>query len=84
MRVFDVMACSGVLLSEWQRDLADWFIPGEHLMTYRGTAEMVETVSRILAMSPAERQAMGHAARNRVISHHRLTSRVEEMLRDVP
>ena len=84
MRVFDVMACGGVLLSEWQADLADWFISGEHLMMYRSTAEMVETVSRILAMPPLERQAMGHAARNRVISRHRLASRVEEMLRDFP
>ena len=84
MRVFDVMACGGVLLSEWQEDLADWFVPGEHLMMYRSTAEMVETVSDLLAISPMERQAMGHAARNRVISQHRLTSRVEEMLRNVP
>jgi spore maturation protein CgeB len=84
MRVFDVMGCGGVLLSEWQPDLVEWFEPDEHLATYRNSSEMVSVAERLLAMPPTKLESMGQAARRAVLGDHRLPMRVDEMLRALP
>lgn len=80
MRVFDIMSCGGVVLSEWKDDLATWFTPNEHLVLYKNSDELLAAVERLAGYSPARLQAMGQAARETILESHQLKHRVEVML----
>ena len=75
--------CAGATLSEWKSDLATWFVPDEQLVLYRNSAELLAAVDRLARMSDKQLQEMGRAARDTVMSRHRLTQRVDAILQVV-
>ncbi|OGV70376.1 MAG: hypothetical protein A3K19_27080 [Lentisphaerae bacterium RIFOXYB12_FULL_65_16] len=80
MRVFDVLACAGVVLTEDHSGLRGCFTPGLELLTYTSAADMVQQASRLLALSEQERRAMGEAGRARVLACHQMQHRVTALL----
>lgn len=65
VRIFDVLACAGFLLTDLRQDLSELFEPGEHLALYTGAADLVRQVRSYLDR-PGERERIGAAGRQRV------------------
>jgi hypothetical protein len=82
MRVFDVMACGGALISEPSTDLLSFFRPGEHVLTYRNTDELCRTVDRVLTR-PRDLRELAENGRREVLARHLLEHRVQVILERV-
>ncbi|MBM4375485.1 MAG: glycosyltransferase [Deltaproteobacteria bacterium] len=79
MRVFDILACGGVLLTEPSAQILEMFRDGEHLFTYRDDAELVLRV-RELAEHPAAARAAAERGRRLVLEEHLLSHRVSTIV----
>ncbi len=65
--------------------ISEWFTIGEHLVTYRDSADLQEKARYYLARD-AERQRIAAAARAHALAHHRVEqrlARVEALLADI-
>ena len=49
MRVLDVMGCGGFLLSNYQTELAEYFVPGEEVILYESMSDLEDKVSYYLS-----------------------------------
>lgn len=78
MRVFDIMACGGVVLSEPSPDLLELFSDGIELICYRSQQELRERAAQLLA-ADSERASVGRAARAAVLREHLLEHRFERL-----
>lgn len=79
MRVFDVLACGGVIVCEPASELSDMFDVNAHLATYRSTSELLEVVRTLLVDAPLRAQ-LSARGRAHVQAHHQLKHRVAAML----
>ena len=79
MRVFDVIASGGFILSEYTPELSELFVVGEEIETYRNLDELREKVKFYLA-NPDKRQKFIDAGRKRVLAEHTMHQRVDTML----
>ena len=81
MRTFEVMASGALLLTKevgnGQRDL---FKPGEHLVTYRDSADLLDKIDYFLK-NDAERLGIAENARVEILSKHTYALRADEFLR---
>ena len=48
LRVLDIMACGGFVLSNWQPELAEYFTEGEELALFEGKEECMEKIAYYL------------------------------------
>lgn len=78
MRVFDIMACGGVVLTEPSADLLELFCDGTELVCYRSDDELRSKVEHLLSHEP-ERAAIAASARSAVLRGHLLEHRFERM-----
>lgn len=78
MRVFDIMACGGVVLSEPSTDLLELFSDGQELVCYTSGRELQAKAAQLIADEP-RRVAIGQAARAAVARAHRLEHRFERL-----
>ena len=79
MRVFDVLACGGLVLTEHQPEVTRLFEPGKHLATYRDIDELVR-VTRELCSNPERAAEMGLRGRDAVLASHTIAHRVTTIL----
>ena len=79
MRVFDVLACGGFILTEETPDLATHFQIGRELETYRDLDELRRKTHHFL-QHPDEAREIGSRGRERVLKDHTISKRVELML----
>lgn len=79
LRVFDVLACGGLVLTEPSTDLGELFTDGEHLVTYTGLRDLARKVA-LLARDPERGGAIGERGRAHVLQHHQLSRRVGALL----
>jgi hypothetical protein len=79
MRVFDVLACGGFLLTEWSDALPALFDVGRELDTFRTADELLAKVDHYLA-HPDEARAIAERGRARVLRDHTTQARVKHML----
>jgi len=79
MRVFDVLACGGALVTERTAALEALFDVGRELAAYRTRDELRETVSRWLSR-PAEAAEMGRRGLAAVRERHTIQLRLARML----
>jgi len=79
LRVFDVLACGGFLLTDEREDTQRMFLPGEHLVTYRDLDDLVAKAREYLDR-PDERARIGRAGREHVIGQFTFRHRMEEAL----
>lgn len=78
-RFFDVPACGGFLISDWNDEIPNLFIPGEEIVIYNDIRELPEIVRYYLDRDK-EREAIAQAARARVLAHHTMKSRMETLM----
>lgn len=79
LRVFDVLACGGFLITPYSDDLPELFRVGEELETWRSIPELVAKVEHYLA-HPDDRARIAAAGRARVLADHTVRQRLAAMI----
>jgi spore maturation protein CgeB len=82
VRLFEAAACGASILSDWWQGLDDFLTPGRELMVVREASDVIQILR---SMTDAEREEMGRAARERILSchtsHHRALQFEEIVIR---
>ncbi|HEX9932117.1 MAG TPA: glycosyltransferase [Allosphingosinicella sp.] len=76
VRLFEAAACAVPVISDRWEGLADLFAPGREIQLADGSDEVVRVLQ---ATSPGEAQAIGRAARARVLARHTAGHRAQEL-----
>ena len=79
LRAIDIMGSGGFLLSNFQADFLDYFVPGEDFVYYDSKADLLRKVDYYLSHE-AERQAIAKNGHDKVAAAHTYRHRVREML----
>ncbi len=79
MRVFDILAAGGFLLTESNSALANIFEDGQHLAFYDSQEDLGDKISEWVAR-PDERIAIARAGRTEVMNKHLISHRVDAIL----
>lgn len=84
MRFFEAAGAGAVLVTDpiVGNGVEDLFDEGRHYLVYRDETTLVEAVQALLA-DPDRCEAMGEAARQRVLDHHTYRHRADSMLSEV-
>lgn len=78
LRAFDIMGSGGFLLSNYQADFLDAFIPGEDFVYYESTEDLLSKIDYYLAHDE-ERAAIAQNGHDKIASAHTFRHRVREM-----
>jgi len=78
-RVFDVPACSALVLTDYQESLAELLEPERECATYREAGEIPE-IARFYLENPAAARAIAARGRERVLREHTYRHRVERII----
>ncbi len=81
VRMFDVMACGGFLLTEYRPFLEDMFEPGVDLETFHTPAQLREKIEYYLNHDD-EREKIAQRGCKKVLTKHRYRDRLAEMLKN--
>ena len=79
LRAFDIMGSGGFLLSNFQADFLDFFVPGEDFMYYESKEDFLEKNDYFL-FHEEERQVIAKNGHDKVAAKHTYRHRVREML----
>ncbi len=79
-RAFDIMGSGGFLLSNFQADFLDDFIPGEDFDYYESKEDLLLKIDYYLTHEK-ERQAIAQRGHDKIAAAHTYRHRVREMLR---
>lgn len=79
LRVWDVFGCSGFLISNYQSEIPDYFVPGEDIVLYSSKDELVELTQYYLSHA-SERKEIARNAYEKVKTYHTYPIRLTEML----
>ncbi|MBD5448981.1 MAG: glycosyltransferase [Lachnospiraceae bacterium] len=79
LRAFDIMGSGGFLLSNYQADLLDDFVPGVDFEYYESKEDLVSKIGYYLAHDD-ERDAIAANGHRKVAAGHTFRQRVQEML----
>lgn len=79
MRIFDVLACGGTLLTERSGPVEAMFTTGEHLFTYTNIADLRSQVET-LQHEPEKCREVGAAGMKLVVGEHTLAHRFESIV----
>lgn len=78
-RVFDVMAAGGFLLSNYQEELEELFVPGEDLVLYHNMEELHYYVDYYLTHEE-ERQRIARNGQSKILKYHDFQNRMRAVL----
>jgi spore maturation protein CgeB len=79
-RVFDVPAAGGLLLTDRQPELEDYFVPGQEVLVYDGPAQAAD-LATYYAAHPEAGQAFVFAAQQRIAAHHTYRHRLRQLVK---
>ncbi len=79
LRVFDIFACEGFMLSNYQNELCEFFVPGEDFDYYTSMDEAVEKCAYYLKHDK-ERKELAHNAYIKVSEKYNYPRRLDELL----
>lgn len=79
MRVFDILAAGGFLLTEHNPALADILVAGQHVAFYNASDNLTDIMTDWLNR-PDERKAIALAGRTEVMAKHLISHRVDTLL----
>lgn len=78
-RAFDIMGSGGFLLSNYQNDFLDYFIPGEDFDFYESKADLLHKIDYYLT-NEAERLQIARNGHDKIVAAHTYCHRIREML----
>lgn len=81
-RAFDIMGSGGFLLSNYQSDFMDDFVPGEDFDYYESTEDLLAKIDYYLAHAD-ERIAIAKNGHDKVAKAHTYRHRIREMLSNI-
>ncbi|MEW6041303.1 MAG: glycosyltransferase [Elusimicrobiota bacterium] len=79
MRVFDILACGGLLLTEPSEDICCLFTDGRHILTYRNNEELIELVGRFSKCQELGSE-IARAGSSEVLKNHLIEHRFRKIL----
>lgn len=79
LRAFDIMGAGGFLLSNYQTDFLDYFVPGEDFVYYESKSDLLKKIDYYLSHEE-ERAAIAENGYKKVAAQHTYRHRVEEIL----
>lgn len=79
LRAMDIMGCGGFLLSNYQNEFLDFFVPGEDFVFYESKEDLVQKIDYYL-LHEEERQAVARNGHDKVAAAHTYRHRIREML----
>lgn len=80
LRVFDILGCGGFLLTNFQQEIPELFVPGEDLIIYESLEDLAEKCSYYLSHE-SERIEIAHNGFQKAASQHTYYIRLEQMLK---
>lgn len=80
LRIFDLLACEGFVLCNYQSDLLNEFLPGEELDIYSSIEELEEKIRYYLSHTDVCRE-IAHNGYEKVRKYHTYPLRLEKMFR---
>ena len=80
LRAWDILGCGGFLLSNYQEELCDYFVPGEDFIYYESAEDAIEKTAYFLNHEN-ERIEIAQNAIKKIAAHHTFHNRVEEMFK---
>jgi len=80
-RTFEVPPC-GLLMTGVAENLNDYYIPGEQIVTFDDTDDLIDKVRYYLARED-ERASIAEAGRQRTLAEHTYEHRLDEMFRQM-
>ncbi len=78
-RIFDVMAAGGFMLSNYQKELEELFVPGKEIVMYHDEEEMLQLVEYYLTHEQ-EREEIARNGQRKVLAYHDFHSRLEKIM----
>ena len=78
LRALDIMSCGGFLLSNYQEELCEYFVPGEDFDYYEDYEDLMGKIDYYLTHED-KRLAMSCSAREKIRTEHTLSSRIDSM-----
>ena len=78
LRAFDIMGAGGFLISNYQPELLDYFVPGEDFVCYESKRDLLEKVEYYLSHDE-ERKAIARNGHEKVAARHTYRHRIREM-----
>lgn len=79
LRAFDIMGSGGFLLSNYQTDYLEYFVPDEDFVYYESKEDLLRKISYYLDHED-EREAIARSGYEKVALNHTFRHRVREML----
>ncbi len=78
LRIFDILACGGFVLTNYQSDLMEYFVQGEDMDIYSGTEELEEKLDYYMSHGSVCRE-MADAGYKKAVRYHTYPIRLNEM-----
>lgn len=78
LRAFDIMGAGGFLLSNFQSDFLDYFVPGDDFAFYENQKDLIDKIDYYLH-NDAERRQMAASAHQKIQKSHTFVHRIQEM-----
>ena len=78
LRAFDIMGAGGFLLSNYQTDFFDLFIPGDDFAFYDSQKDLLDKLHYYL-QNEQERIQMAASAHDKIAREHSFVHRIKEM-----
>ncbi len=78
LRALDIMSCGGFLLSNYQEELCEYFVPGEDFDYYEDYEDLMKKTEYYLSHDK-ERRDMALSAQNKIRTDHTLSARLDAM-----
>lgn len=79
LRGFDVMGAGGFLLTNYQADFLDFFVPGEDFVYYEDKRDLLRKIDYYLKHEE-ERQSIAENGHDKIAAGHTYRHRIREML----
>lgn len=79
LRAFDIMGAGGFLLTNFQSDFLDFFVPGEDFVFFENKADLLEKIAYFL-QHEEERAAIAQNGLEKISARHTYVHRAEEMI----
>ncbi len=79
LRVLDVLACEGFLLTNYQPEIAEYFVDGEELVIYQDFTDMYQKITYYLEHEE-ERKKIAHAGYLKVKEHFNYRTGIQQMV----
>ena len=79
LRIFDIMGAGGFLLTNYQADFLEYFIPDEDYVYYESTQDLLDKIDYYLTHEE-QRAAIAQSGLHKIAESHTYKHRVKEML----